>query len=160
MDIETPDYFKNRTRTGKRNILPSNIGSRFVTQNFIRSTGITIVSTTLPGNSNVRVRFTVNPSKNPESILGTVPFQILFFENSISEDNLIPTGDNITLTDYVMYGPYALPNLKPGYNFGSDGFNIVHDTVLSREVAGSVSLLIVTQGRVIQTYSGGGSTGS
>lgn len=153
-NIKAPRYFTNTKRQSQRSIQPTAIKQRQVSSDLITNTSLTIATVDLPEDSRVTVESTIDSTVSPRSKIGTVPYMITFFENSVSESNIIASGGSVTATDYLLFGPFAVPQIGTS-DIGTNGANIKYITTLSRVAAGTETIIIYIQSRIIQSFGGG-----
>lgn len=127
---------------------------RHIKQEIIKNTDNYEDSVTLNDGETVTLTSTVTSTLSDDIRLAAIPYQIAIFETSYNTGNIIPGGGNITHSDYVTYGPFAMPKFSPG---GTDGNNIVYKTAITNNSGGQVTLLFYTQVRYFTGYGGAAS---
>lgn len=101
-------------RVLQRGILPNAIQGRNI--DFIKDTDTVIDSATLASGEDVVFTMTTQSSKD---VRIWTQENISLFEGSISEDNLIPAGANVTASDYQIIGPIRDQSSGDGNNIVS-----------------------------------------
>lgn len=138
-------------RSTQRNIIPTGVQSRQVDRRFVfNSSQVTTLFSGLANNSQVVLKTTFTAAPNTSWRVATAPFQIAIFQdtgNGIANTAYqIPFGSSIGATDYVVAGPFGVPQLT---SIGTDGNNVVFQTGITNKSGGSKNLIFITQARLI-----------
>jgi hypothetical protein len=138
-------------RVGKRDLFPSSVDSRQLTNTLIKNTPMVSGTFTIANNVTITITATVSLDKNSDAIIGVLPFMIALFETSNTTGNLIPFGADIASGDYTVSGPMAMPSLSP---IGTDGNNVVYKTSITNNTGSTQTILYYIQSRFISVLGG------
>jgi len=154
-------------RYGRREILPTSIKGRQLTQDLLNNSAVE--NTTFSFNDGVVITVTsrITHSTDKDIRLGAVPFMFLFAE-SASVGGIIP-GTNLIPFDvatgrFDIYGPFAMPDFtynskrfltSTGIYFSTDGNDLVYKTAIRNSSGGARTVTALIQARIIQNRGGG-----
>ena len=154
------DNRKTFGRSTQRSIYPTAVKHRNIASTYIRNTknvnssGIEVPyeygSIVVPDNTKIVVTATYTAGEEQETIVGTAPFMMAFFLNTISSVWQIPFGTSVPMTvgtavNYQYYAPTAMPDI---FTFTDDKKVVVKAGVLN--VSGSPQTIhVYTQARLV-----------
>lgn len=144
-------FEEEKRRASQRDIEPQAVKNSAVANNVIASTTVsTLGPFSVANGSSLDVTSTIANSANANNRLGAVPYQICFFESSLSLSKIIPGGSGVTGT-YDVIGPLAMPQFSPG---GSDGNNLLFRTRLTNNSGATKTIYCLTNTRFIGGIGG------
>lgn len=145
---------KQRPRANRRDIGPAAIRARHLPDVTLVDTNADVLTATLTDGSQATITSTISVGSG-EAKLGSAPYMMAIFESSVSEANWINGGSSVGNTDYLMYGPMAIPDISiNNERIGTDGKNIVFKTSITNNSGTTQGLIFVTNTRVMVTRGG------
>ena len=146
------DRFK---RVSQRDILPTAIKTPALAVDIIKNTTATQEdAVALSDTAQLTLTSTIASTVNAGIRIGTLPYMVAMFQDSLSAANHIPYGANVDLDSFDFIAPTAVPQIT---SIGTDGNNVVYKTSLYNTSGSQQSIIIVTQARII-TGVGGSAT--
>lgn len=155
-DLDTPQA--RRRRATQKELIPTAIKSRQLSLGNLINAGQELLGPFVLVNTGVLSVISRITATSDGVRLGLAPYQICFFDTSVSTSNLIP-GSTITLnTNWKVTGPMALPRglqiQTSGGLYISDENNILVKTAIQNTSGGNRTIYGLTTSRSLYTASG------
>lgn len=147
------DQFRNRRRLTQRNLIPSAITNRQISNDTIKNTNVAEEDAVAFDNgTQLNITSTVASTVDADIRVATNPYMISIFKDSITAANHVPFGANGDNDIFRIIGPMAIPQIT---GIGHDGNNAIFKTAIYNNTGGSATVIIVTQSRFIVGVGGG-----
>lgn len=145
-------FYPSQQKASQQLILANSVGAANLSTNLLTNAGTTITPFSITNGQTITITNTLTSNINIKNRIGAVPFQCVFFLTSATLNNLIPFGSGVTPSQWVTYGPFALPEFTPG---GSDGNNLIIKTAITNNTGSTQTVLFYSDLRVIQSGKAG-----
>ena len=151
MEKNTKLYGIGGLRQSQRQVLPGSIKNAQLASDIIKNTAAVEEDPFATANgAQLNVTSTVIATVADNLIIGTMPFMISYFQDSLTAANHIPFGGNVDNDLYTVYQT-AVPQIT---SIGHDGFNIVYMSCCYNNTGSSQDIIVVTQARFLLGLGG------
>lgn len=141
-------FYPTQQKASQQLILANSVSSANISTNLLTNAGVNTSINSVPNGSTLTLTTTITSNINAKNRIGAVPFQCAWFLTSATLNNLIPFGSNITPSQWVTYGPFAMPEFSPG---GTDGNNLVIKSGVTNNTGSTQTVIFMSDLRVIQS---------
>ena len=149
---QTGGFYPIQQKASQQLILANSVSAANFGTNFLTNAGVNTSTNTVPNGQTLILTTTITSNITPKNRIGAVPFECAWFLTSIALNNLIPFGSAVTPSQWVTYGPYAMPEFTPG---GTDGNNLIIKNAITNNTGSTKTVIFASDLRVIQSGKAG-----
>ena len=142
-----PVQYQQNQRISLQDVLPASIPNSMVATNLMKNAGVNTLTSSVPNGSTLTLTTTIVSNLAKSNRIGAVPFQCALFLTSALLNNLIPFGSGVTPSQWVLFGPLAMPEFTPG---GTDGNNLIYKSAITNNTGSTQTVIFMSDLRVIQ----------